>query len=130
MHSKFFSLEVAAAAVLLPGTMMMPAHAADSSIPDTAASDAAPVLVPADANTPTAPAHDIDDAKVSAQIRSALASDPSLSSMARNVTVATNPQAVVLRGSVLPGEQSRIESLAGQYAGTRQVIDQLLVKDL
>ena len=46
------------------------------------------------------------------------------------MSVATNQQAVVLRGSVLPGEKDRIESLAEQYAGTRQVVDQLLVRDM
>ena len=130
MNGKLFALEVAVAAVLLPGAMSMPALAADPVIPDNSASNAAPNVVPGDANTPTAPAHDVDDAKVTAQIRSALASDKSLSVQAHDVSVATNQQAVVLRGSVLPGEKDRIESLAEQYAGTRQVVDQLLVRDM
>jgi osmotically-inducible protein OsmY len=129
MHTKFFALQVAVAAVLLPGAMMMPALAAEPSIPDNSASDSAPNRLPPDANTPTAPAHDIDDARVTAQIRSALKGDKSLSPQANNVTIATNPQAVVLRGSVQPGEKDRIEALAQQFAGTRQVLDQTLVID-
>ncbi len=103
--------------------------AADSSIPDTSASDAAANLVPADAGTPTAPASDIDDTRVTAQIRSALAGDKSLSSMAHNVTISTNQQAVTLSGQVNSAEKDRVEALASQYAGTRQVVSQLLVKD-
>ena len=129
MNGKLLALEVAVAAVLLTGAMSMPAIAADPVIPDNSASNAAPNVVPGDANTPTAPAHDVDDAKVTAQIRSALASDKSLSTQGHDVSVATNQQAVVLRGSVRPGEKDRIVALAGQYAGTRQVVDQLLIID-
>jgi osmotically-inducible protein OsmY len=129
MTGRFFPLEVAVAAVLLPGAMAMPAIAADPAIPDTSSSNVAPNIVPGDASTPTAPAHDVDDAQVTAQIRSALASDPSMSKQARDVSIATNQQAVVLRGSVHPAEKDRIVTLAGQYAGTRQIIDQLLIID-
>jgi osmotically-inducible protein OsmY len=129
MNGKFLALEVALAAVLLPGALTMPAIAADPVIPSNAASNVAPNVVPGDANTPVAPAHDADDARVTAQIRTALASDPSMSMQARDVSIATNPQAVVLRGSVHPAEKDRIVALAGQYAGTRQVVDQLLIID-
>ena len=129
MRGKFSAFEITAAAVLLPGFMAMPAIAADPSIPDNSASNAAPNLQPEDANTPVAPAHDVDDARVTAQIRSALSSDKSLSTQARNVTIATNPQAVVLRGSVNAADKDRIESLAEQFAGTRQIVNQLLVSD-
>jgi osmotically-inducible protein OsmY len=129
MIRRFFPLKVAVAAVLLPGAMSMPAIAADPSIADTSASNAAPNVVPGDANTPIAPAHDVDDARVTAQIRTALASDPSMSLQARDVSIATNQQAVVLRGSVHPAEKDKIVTLAEQYAGTRTVVDQLMIMD-
>jgi hypothetical protein len=130
MISKFRTLEVVAAAVLLPGAMSIPAIAAEPPVSSNAASDAAPPVLPGDASTPTAPAHDVDDAKVTAQIKVALAGDSSLSAQAHEISVLTNPQAVTLRGSVMPGEKERIESVAGKFAGTRQVVDQLLVRDL
>jgi hypothetical protein len=130
MVTRFSPLEVVAAAVLLPGAMSMPAMAADPLVPSNAASDAAPPVLPGDASTPTAPAHDVDDAKVTAQIKTALAGDSSLSAQAHDISVLTNQQAVTLRGSVMPGEKERIESVASQFAGTRQVVDQLLVRDL
>jgi hypothetical protein len=130
MHTRLVALEVVAAAVLLPGAMMMPALAADPVVASNAASDAAPPVMPEDASTPTAPGNDTEDQKVTVRIKIALAGDNSLSAQAHEVSVATNQQAVVLRGSVLPGEKDRIESLAEQYAGTRQVVDQLLVRDM
>ena len=130
MISKFRTLEVVAAAVLLPGAMSIPAIAAEPPVSSNAASDAAPPVLPGDASTPTAPAHDVDDAKVTAQIKVALAGDSSLSAQAHEISVLTNPQAVTLRGSVMPGEKERIESVAGKFAGTRQVVDQLLVRDM
>jgi hypothetical protein len=128
-HARFFALEVVAAAVL-GGAMMVPALAAEPVVASNAASDAAPPVLPEDASTPTAPGNDTDDQKVTVRIKIALAGDDSLSPQAHEVSVATNQQAVVLRGSVLPGEKDRIESLAEQYAGTRQVVDQLLVRDM
>lgn len=120
-----------AMAILVVIAVALPTHviAADSSIADTSASDAAPNLVPEDASTPTRPANDIDDRRVTAQIRSALVDDKTLSSMAHNVSIATNQQAVVLSGQVSSAEKDRVEALASQYAGTRQVVSQLLVKD-
>jgi hypothetical protein len=97
MHSRFFALEVVAAAVLLPGAMTIPALAADPLVASDALSDAAPPVLPEDASTPTALGNDIDDQKVTVRIKLALVGD---------------------------------ESLAEQYAGTRQVVDQLLVRDM
>jgi osmotically-inducible protein OsmY len=131
MHGKFavLRLRIAAAAAIVAGAVLVPVLAAEPSIPNNSASNAAPDLAPGDANTPTAPATDLEDTRVTAQIRAALASDKSLSALAHNVTIATNKQAVVLRGSVKPADKDRIESVAAQFAGTRQVVDQLLVKD-
>ncbi|HEY3731226.1 MAG TPA: BON domain-containing protein [Steroidobacteraceae bacterium] len=129
MHGKVLVLRVAAAAVLLPGAMDVPAISGEPPIPDNSSANVAAPVVPEDANTPVAAANDVDDRRVTAQIRAALASDKSLSPQARNVTIAANPQAVVLRGSVGSAERDRIATLAGQYAGSRQVINQLLVKD-
>jgi hyperosmotically inducible protein len=129
MQRKSRVVAVVAVAVLT-GVMPMVALAAPPTVPDNSASNAAPNVVPGDANTPTAPANDVDDARVTAQIRVALAADKSLSESAHNVSISTNPQAVILRGSVNPGEKDRVEAVASQLAGTRQVLDQLLVKDL
>jgi osmotically-inducible protein OsmY len=85
------------------------------------------INLPEDANIPTTAADDSDDLRVTAQIRSALLADGSLSDLAHKVRIATNQQAVILRGAVKAGEKDQIESLAGQFAGTRQVIDQLTV---
>jgi hypothetical protein len=132
MRRKFIAVGLVAAAVTLAGAIAMPtlAGAAEPSIPDNSPSDSAPNLLPADASTPTAASSDIEDVRVTAQIRSALTGDKSLSALAQSVNVTTNQQAVVLRGLVNPDEKDRVEALASQYAGTRQVVDQLLVKDL
>jgi osmotically-inducible protein OsmY len=130
MMTRFRPLEVVAAAVLFPGAMTIPAHAADPAVPNNVASDLAPDMKPADATTPTTPASDVDDLKVTAQIKVALAGDNSLSPQAHDISVATNQQAVILRGSVTAAEKARINTLAEQYAGARQVIDELLVRDL
>jgi osmotically-inducible protein OsmY len=130
MNSRFFALEVVAAAVLLPGAMTMPALAADPAIPNNVASDTASDMKPADANTPTVAANDIDDQKVTVRIKIALAGDNTLSPQAHEVSVATNQEAVILRGSVSSSEKERINSVAEQYAGARQIIDELLVRDM
>ena len=59
MHGKFFVLPVAAAAVLLPGAIAMPAAATEPWIPDDSASNLAPNLQPQDASTPSAASNDI-----------------------------------------------------------------------
>src|ERR1700722_10717001 len=130
LHNRFFALEIIAAAVLLPGAMAMPALAADPGILSNAASDAAPDMKPADDSTPTVAANDIDDQKVTVRIKIALAGDNTLSPQAHEVSVATNPEAVILRGSVSSGEKERINSVAEEYAGARQIIDELLVRDM
>jgi BON domain len=130
MRAKFIALGLVAAALTFAGAVAMPAGAAEPSIPDNSPSDSAPNLLPADASTPTAASSDIEDVRVTAQIRSALSGDKSLSALARSVNITTNQQAVVLRGQVKPDEKDRVEAVASQYAGTRQVVDQLLVKDL
>jgi osmotically-inducible protein OsmY len=129
MRGKSLIFASFAGAMVIAAVMTMPVIAADGSIPDTSASDAAPDLSPADAGTPTAPASDSEDRRVTAQIRSALAGDKSLSALARNVSIATNQQAVVLRGSVSSADKDRIETLASRFAGTRQVDSQLSIKD-
>ncbi len=130
MKTRLLALVVVTAAVLLPGAMTIPALAADPVIASNAASDAAPDMKPADANTPTVAASDIDDQKVTVRIKIALAGDNTLSPQAHEVSVATNPQAVILRGSVSSGEKERINSVAEQYAGARQIIDGLLIRDM
>jgi len=105
---------IIAAAVLLPGTLPPQAFAQQ----------------PGDASVPTAPSNRIDDTRVTDQIREALAADASLSQSAKSVTIATNEQAVILRGAVSTVEdKDRVETLAGQYAGARQVDNQLTIKD-
>jgi osmotically-inducible protein OsmY len=84
---------------------------------------------PQDSSTPTTAAHDVDDLRVTEQIRQALLADTTLSSLARRVGIATNPEAVILRGSVQPAEKERIDALAQQFAGARQIDDQLMVMD-
>ena len=130
MKTRLFALEVITAAVLLPGMMTIPAFAGGPLIASNAASDAATDMKPADGNTPTVAANDIDDQKVTVRIKIALAGDNTLSPQAHEVSVATNPQAVILRGSVSSGEKERINSVAEEYAGARQIIDELLVRDM
>ena len=64
---------------------------------------------------------------VSGQIRSALWSDPSLSARAKQIDILASPQAVILHGTVAPGETSHIEALARAYAGSRQIENQLTI---
>jgi osmotically-inducible protein OsmY len=96
------------------------AVAAVSAEPDSS-------LQPGDASVRTVASKNRDDLEVTAQIRQALATAPSLSDLARGVQVATNSDAVILRGVVEPEEQDRVDSLAQQFAGARQIIDQLTV---
>ena len=115
---------VLASAVLLPGVLSAPAFALE---PETAVNTTD--KLPEDASTPVHAANDIDDIRVTEQIRSALREDSSLSPEAKYVAVATNPQAVILRGAVSSSDVDRIEALAQQYAGSRQVDNQLMVAD-
>ncbi len=86
-------------------------------------------LHPQDATTSVRASNTPDDAKVTSQIRQALASDPTLSTSGKHIQIVTNANAVVLRGAVRAQEPDRIESLVQQYAGIRQVINQLTVAD-
>jgi osmotically-inducible protein OsmY len=44
------------------------------------------------------------------------------------VQVATNSDAVILRGVVEPTEKDRVNTLAQQFAGARQIMDELTVR--
>jgi hyperosmotically inducible protein len=116
-------LSLLTAAVVLYGPIALPVSAAD------APGDAAGNLKPADSSTPTGPASDIDDRRVTAQILQALLADKSLSVLAQRVQVVTNQDAVILRGAVRAGELDKIEALAAQFAGSRQIDNQLTVAD-
>jgi osmotically-inducible protein OsmY len=99
-------------------------------IAPTGAGDPGGNLKPADSSTPTGPAGDIDGRRITAQILQALLADKSLSVLAQRVQVVTNQDAVILRGAVRSGELDKIEALAAQYAGSRQIDNQLTVADL
>jgi hypothetical protein len=86
-------------------------------------------LHPTDATPSTRPSNDSDDMAVTAQIRQALAADRTLSTAGRQIQVATNADAVILRGSVAPQEPDKIELEARQFSGARQIINQLTVAD-
>jgi len=114
MHIKLLVPGIIAAAVLLPGALAAPTLAQQ----------------PGDANVPTHPSNKFDDNRVTEQIRAALSADDSLSASAKNVEVATNQEAVILRGAVATAEdKDRIETVAGQYSGARQVDSQLTIRD-
>ena len=87
-------------------------------------------LAPQDDNTPLRASRDRQDLEVSAQIRSALEGDDSLSVLAKNVHISTNGDAVILRGVVKSNEVDAVEAVAQQYCGTRQVVNELSVDDL
>jgi hypothetical protein len=118
--------EVIAAGVLLPGTLLGSALASE---PPTAVNSTD--LVPADANVPLTASPSPDDTRVTRQIRDALHADSDLPRDVNNlVNVATNGQAVVLRGALRNTSQiARVETLAQNYAGARQVINELTVID-
>jgi osmotically-inducible protein OsmY len=113
-----------AASVLLPGALSTPAFSLE---PQTAVNTTD--KLPEDASTPVRAATDIEDVRVTEQIRGALRADSSLSEEAKNVAVAANPQAIILRGTVSSSDVDRIETLAEQFAGARQVDSQLTVRD-
>ena len=71
-----------------------------------------------------------EDLAVSEDIRQALVADPLLSTSARHIQILTNAQSVVLRGAVRPQEPDAIENTARQFAGIRQVVNQLTVADV
>jgi len=104
------------AATALPGLAAEPA----AGTPDS--------VQPGDGNVRVVASSNSDDLRVSAQIRQALVADPSLSDLAHNVQVATNSDAVILRGVVEPTEKDRVNTLAQQFAGARQIMDELTVR--
>ena len=69
------------------------------------------------------------DRTVTQQIRRAVVSDDSLSTLAKNVKIITTDGVVTLRGPVQsPHEKEAIEAKARQFAGINQVDNQLEVK--
>ena len=114
MRIKLLVPGIIASAVLLPGALPEAAFAQQ----------------PGDANVPTHASGRVEDSRVTDQILEALAADTSLSASSRSVEVATNQDAVILRGAVATVEdKDRIETVAGQYSGARQVNSQLTIKD-
>jgi osmotically-inducible protein OsmY len=88
-----------------------------------------PDLQPQDANVSTARSNQSDDVAVTAQIRSALLKDQTLSAEAKRIQIVTNSDAVILRGMVQTQEPDRIETEVRQYVGSRQILNQLTVID-
>jgi osmotically-inducible protein OsmY len=113
MDIRIVALGVLASAFILWGPLFNPALA----------------MEPQDASVPTHASNSADDNRVTQQIKSALMADESLSPQGKRIIVATNSEAVVLRGAVSGTDKDRIETLAGQYAGARQVDSQLTVRD-
>jgi len=125
MFARANGLSPVTAAVVLCGAIALRVAAAEPAGPG----DPAGKLKPADSSTPTGPASDIDDRRVTAQILQALLADKSLSVLAQRVQVVTNQDAVILRGAVRSDELDKIEALAAQYSGSRQIDNHLTVAD-
>jgi hypothetical protein len=116
---------IVAAAFFLWGPLFKPSLAME---PATAKNPTDPL--PADANTPIHASNSVDDNRITQQIKGAIQADTTLSDSAKSVSIDTNQQAVILRGVVLnETDKDRVENLAGQYAGVRQVDSHLTVKD-
>jgi osmotically-inducible protein OsmY len=86
-----------------------------------------PHLQPQDTSVSTAPSNESGDLAVAAQIRTALNADQTLSADAKRITIVTNADVVILRGMVQTQEPDRIETEVRQYAGSRQILNQLTV---
>jgi osmotically-inducible protein OsmY len=116
---------IVAAAILLPGAFAAGAFAAE---PETAGNTTN--VVPGDGNVPTGASQNSDDNRVTQQILAALMADSTVSADVKYLKIVTNGEAVVLRGA-LPSadDKARVESLAQQYAGARQVDSQLTIID-
>ncbi len=119
-------VRIALLGLALPCGLALPLGAAESRDSGFTPSD----LEPQDANTPLRASQDSQDLQVTAQIRSALAADSSLSVFAKNVGVSTNSDAVILRGAVRSNEVDAVEALAQKYCGARQIVNELSVDDL
>jgi hyperosmotically inducible protein len=114
------------AALLLAGVAIL----MDSSFSASAAPPAgSPDMQPQDANVPTGRSKESGDVAVTAQIRSALTADETLSPDAKRIEIVTNADAVILRGMVRTQEPDRIETEVRQYVGSRQILNQLTVID-
>jgi osmotically-inducible protein OsmY len=126
MNIKLIVPKFLAAAVLLPGAFVTNASAGE---PVTAVNSTN--IVPGDANVPTVASQTSDDIRVTQQIRDALVSDGTIAADVKHlVMIATNGQAVVLRGALpTTGDINRVQTLAQQFAGSRQVINELTVID-
>jgi osmotically-inducible protein OsmY len=109
-------------AFLLLGASALPLLAAEPAAGTPAS------VQPSDATVRVGASNNSDDLRVTAQIRQALTGDPSLSDLAHSVQVATNADVVILRGVVEPAEKDRVDTLAQQFAGARQIIDELTVR--
>jgi osmotically-inducible protein OsmY len=126
MNIRHIVPQLIATVLLLPGAVPASALAAE---PTTSVNSTS--LAPGDDNVPTAPSQAPDDMRVTQQIREALQSDGTLApDVSLLVRVATNGQAVVLRGA-LPSTRDieRVQTLAEGYCGARQVINELTVID-
>jgi hypothetical protein len=86
-----------------------------------------PHLQPQDSSVSTAPSNESTDVAVTAQIRGALSADDTLSADAKRISIVTNADVVILRGMVQTQEPDRIETEVRQYAGSRQILNQLTV---
>jgi BON domain len=86
-----------------------------------------PHLQPQDTSVSTSPSNESSDLAVTAQIRSALSADATLSADAKRIQIVTNAEVVILRGTVQTSEPDRIETEVRRYAGIRQVLNQLTV---
>ena len=78
--------------------------------------------------TPTDQSNSADAIQVTANIRKAIVGDKTLSTSAHNVKIVTSGNTVTLRGPVAStAEKERVTALARQYAGGKDVLDQLTV---
>ena len=99
----------------------------DSSLCAAAPPAGSPDLQPQDSNVSAARSNESDDLAVTAQIRTALTADETLSAEAKRIQIVTNADAVILRGMVQTQEPDRIETEVRKYAGSRQILNQLTV---
>jgi osmotically-inducible protein OsmY len=99
----------------------------DSSLHAAEPPAGSPRLQPRDTSVSTAPSNESADVAVTAQIRSALSGDDTLSADAKRISIVTNADVVILQGMVQTQEPDRIETEVRQYAGSRQIINQLTV---
>jgi osmotically-inducible protein OsmY len=99
----------------------------DSSLSAAEPPAGSPHLQPQDASVSTSPSNESTDVAVTAQIHSALSADETLSADAKRISIVTNADAVILRGMVQTQEPDRIETEVRQYAGSRQILNQLTV---